>query len=82
MMAILGIEPRSVKPEDPAHAAATLLFRYVLGSETAKAEIAALPPESRVEPTFYVGKMVRLETKPKSAEKPFTRHFWSPVAAE
>jgi hypothetical protein len=79
VLAILGVDPRTVKEGDAENHLASLLFRWILGSESAKAEVAAMPEQTRPDPDFYVGTRVRLETKPKSPEKPFTRHFWTPA---
>ncbi len=79
ILSIMKIDPRALSKDAPEHATASLLFRYVLGSETARQEIEALPKESRIQSNFYVGKRARLETKPKSSDNAFTRHFWSPA---
>lgn len=76
MMAILGIDPRKVAKDDNSHALASLLFRWLLGSESAKAEVAALPEKVRPEANFYLGKRLRLETR-ENEKKTFTKHFWS-----
>ena len=81
MFAIAGVDAGRLLPTDPAHEQADLLFRYVLGSESAKKELEALAEDERPAADFYVGARVRLETKPKAPDKPFTRHFWGPAPA-
>jgi hypothetical protein len=83
ILSILRIDPRSLSDNAPEHHAASLLFRWVLGSPSAKQEVEALPEASRPAENFYQGVRVVLETKPKTSakepDKVFTRHFWSPV---
>ncbi len=82
ILSILGIDPRGLTENAPEHHTASLLFRWVLGSESAKKEIEALPEASRPAADFYRGVQVALETKAKKSDKTnkeFTRHFWSPA---
>lgn len=78
MMAILGVDPRRVSKDDDVHHLSSLLFRWVLGSESAKAEVAQLPAEARPAENFFVGAKLCLEAKP-NAKGTFTKHFWSPA---
>ena len=79
ILSVMGVDWHNIVEGGQEHSAASLLLRYVLGSPSAAAEIAALPEHERPTPDFYKGTKVRLETKPKSETKPFTRHFWTPA---
>lgn len=81
ILSAMGFEPAAVKLDSAENQLAVFLFRYLLGSKSAQAEMEALPADQRLGHDFYVGKRVRLETKAKSDTQPFTRHFWTPLKA-